>query len=74
MRRISPFLLRFCAVRRPALTVLAILAALAGPASAPDLNSFRAQHKLPPLAVSAMLAGVAYAHAQGMASQRRGPG
>ena len=69
MPRISPFLRGFCAVFRPALTVLAILAALAGPAYALDLNAFRAQHKLPPLSVSAVLAGIAYAHAQDMASR-----
>lgn len=46
------------------------LGALAArPASALDLNAFRAAHKLPPLAYSAALAGAAYAHAQDMASR-----
>lgn len=34
-----------------------------------DLNSFRAEHKLPPLAYSATLAGAAYGHAQDMAKR-----
>lgn len=37
------------------------------PALALDLNSFRAEHKLPPLAYSATLAGAAYSHAHDMA-------
>jgi uncharacterized protein YkwD len=43
---------------------------LTTPASALDLNSFRAQHHRPPLAASAALAGVAYEQAQSMASRR----
>lgn len=43
----------------------------ATPAFALDLNSFRAQHKRPPLAVSALLTGVAYSHASAMASRQR---
>jgi uncharacterized protein YkwD len=37
------------------------------PALALDLNSFRAEHKLPPLSYSATLAGAAYGHAHDMA-------
>ena len=44
---------------------------VATPAAALDLNSFRAQHKLPPLAMSSTLAGLAASHAQDMASRRR---
>jgi len=44
---------------------------VATPALALDLNSFRAQHKLPPLAMSSTLAGLAASHAQDMASRRR---
>ena len=48
-----------------------VLVALTTPALALDLNSFRAQHRLPPLSVSSTLTGAAYAHAQDMASRRR---
>jgi uncharacterized protein YkwD len=34
-----------------------------------DLNSFRAQHHRPPLAMSSTLAGMAYEQAHGMASR-----
>jgi uncharacterized protein YkwD len=47
-----------------------IIITAATPASALDLNSFRAQHHLPPLAVSATLAGLAYEQAQAMAGRR----
>lgn len=40
---------------------------LASPALALDLNSFRAQHKLPALKHSALLAGAAYEHARDLA-------
>lgn len=43
---------------------------LPAPAFALDLNTFRAQHKLPALSYSAALAGAAYAHAHSLA--RRG--
>lgn len=46
------------------------VATLAGanvPALALDLNAFRVQHKLPPLAVSAALSGAAYSHAHDLA-------
>jgi uncharacterized protein YkwD len=35
-----------------------------------DLNSFRAQHGLPPLSTSGALAGAAYSHAHSLASRR----
>ena len=69
MPRISLILQGFWVLGRPALTTLAVSAALTVPAQALDVNSFRAQHKLPPLSVSAVLSGVAYAHAQDMASR-----
>jgi uncharacterized protein YkwD len=47
------------------------LITLATPALALDLNSFRAQHKRPPLTVSAMLFGIAYSHARDLASRKR---
>ena len=53
------------------IALVALALAAAAPAAALDLNSFRAQHKLPPLAMSSALAGAAYAHAQDMASRRR---
>ena len=37
------------------------------PSLALDLNTFRAQHKLPPLAYSATLAGAAYSYARDLA-------
>jgi uncharacterized protein YkwD len=49
--------------------ILAI--ASAAPALALDLNSFRAQHKRPPLSVSAMLSGIAYSHAHDLANRKR---
>lgn len=45
---------------------LACLPAISS-ACALDLNSFRAQHKLPALSYSAMLAAAAYEHAQNLA-------
>jgi uncharacterized protein YkwD len=51
-------------------TLIFCLVALTSPASALDLNSFRAQHHLPPLASSGMLAGVAAEQARSMASRR----
>jgi uncharacterized protein YkwD len=49
-----------------------LIAAAAGlvlvtPARALDLNGFRAQHKLPPLSHSALLAAAAYEHAHDLA-------
>jgi len=46
-------------------------ALLATPASALDLNSFRAQHGRPPLSVSGPLSGAAYSHANDMANRKR---
>ena len=56
---------------RPLRALLAAAAclALAAPAAALDLNSFRAQHKLPRLAHSAVLAGAAYEHAHDLANR-----
>ncbi len=47
------------------------LALAAAPAAALDINSFRAQNRLPPLSSSAMLSGLAYSHARGLASRNR---
>jgi uncharacterized protein YkwD len=41
------------------------------PASALDLNSFRAQHGRPALSMSSALAGLAYEQAHSMASRKR---
>lgn len=54
-----------CAGYRLAMVITVFAAA--SPALALDLNSFRAEHRLPPLAYSATLAGAAYAHAHDMA-------
>lgn len=48
---------------------IAGLCCLAVPAFALDLNSFRAQHKLPHLHASAELMGAAYAHAHDLANR-----
>jgi uncharacterized protein YkwD len=42
---------------------------LVTPALALDINSFRAQHHLPPLAISSTLAGLAYEQAHSMAGR-----
>jgi len=47
-----------------------IVLSFSTPSLALDLNTFRAQHKLPALSYSAALAGAAYAHAHSLA--RRG--
>jgi uncharacterized protein YkwD len=44
-------------------------ACAAAPARALDINSFRTQHKLPPLAMSSTLAGLAYEQANAMAGR-----
>lgn len=51
---------------------LSLVAAIAAatPARALDLNSYRAQHKLPPLSSSSTLAGAAYSHAHDLARRR----
>jgi uncharacterized protein YkwD len=52
-------------------TLAIVLACVsAAPASALDINSFRAQHKLPPLKLSTTLSAAAHSHAADMA--RRG--
>lgn len=43
----------------------------AAPALAQDINSFRAQHRLPPLSMSGSLSAAAAAHASDMASRGR---
>ena len=53
-----------------AVTVM-LLVLLTTPASALDLNSFRAQHGRPALSVSGPLSAAAYAHANDMASRQR---
>jgi uncharacterized protein YkwD len=55
---------------RVALALAATFGA-ASSAHALDLNSFRARHKLPPLSVSAQLAGAAYSHAHDLAQRGR---
>jgi uncharacterized protein YkwD len=61
-------------VRRRSLAIgvaaLFVTAGAAAPALALDINSFRAQHKLPRLSVSSMLSAAAHSHASDMA--RRG--
>ena len=59
---------RFVAIGGVAL--VAGMALAASPAVALDINSFRAQHRLPPLAVSSMLAAAAFSHAADMAARR----
>lgn len=59
---------------QPLLRAAAAFAALvlvAGPAHALDINSFRAQHKLPRLTASSELMGAAYAHAHDLANRGR---
>lgn len=53
------------------LSIIALLMALPTSVLALDLNSFRAQHKLPPLSYSATLAGAAYEHARDLARRGR---
>jgi len=53
------------------LAVAIACALLAMPAHALDLNSFRAQHGLPPLSASGALAGAAYSHAHNLAARQR---
>lgn len=59
--------------RKTTAFVVGLAAALAAvnPSLALDLNSFRRQHKLPPLSVSAQLAGAAYSHAHDLARRQR---
>jgi uncharacterized protein YkwD len=50
---------------------LAALLTMPSPSRALDLNSFRAQHKRPALAVSGMLSGIATSHARDLANRKR---
>ena len=52
-----------------ALLAAAVGLALAAPAAALDLNSYRAQHRLPRLSHDSLLAGAAYAHAHDLANR-----
>lgn len=52
------------------LSVAVTLALAASPALALDLNSFRAQHKLPRLKHSAQLTGAAFEHAHDLARRK----
>lgn len=54
---------------RGVLLAAGLLACGTSPALALDLNSFRSEHKLPPLSYSATLAGAAYGHARDMAQR-----
>ena len=54
---------------RFAATLVLLAMACAAPARAEDINIFRAQHHLPPLAMSSALAGMAYEQAQSMAGR-----
>lgn len=47
------------------------LAGIASPALALDINSFRAQHRLPPLSVSSTLSAAAHQHARDLAQRGR---
>lgn len=60
-------------LRKIAAFGLGCAAALAAvnPSFALDLNTFRRQHKLPPLSVSAQLSGTAYSHAHDLARRGR---
>lgn len=58
-------------MRRISIVIGLVAAFAASPAVALDVNSFRAQHKLPPLSVSSMLAAAAHSHASDMASRRK---
>lgn len=53
------------------LRALLCLLLLTSPALAMDINTFRAQHKRPPLAYSSTLAAVAQEQASSMANRRR---
>lgn len=54
---------------RAVLLALAVAAVTATPAAAFDLNSFRAQHHLPPLKRSGALSSAAWSHARDMAQR-----
>ncbi len=52
-------------------TLLIVACVVTTPASALDLNSYRAQHGRPPLSVSGALAALAYEQARSMATRNR---
>lgn len=54
-----------------AVTLAGICILLTTPALTLDLNSFRAEHGLPPLSASGALAGAAYSHAHSLAARQR---
>jgi uncharacterized protein YkwD len=56
---------------RLATLMTSALVMLTTPALAQDLNAFRAQHKRPPLTISATLTGLAYEQAHLMAGRHR---
>ncbi|KQY99992.1 hypothetical protein ASD45_03635 [Pseudolabrys sp. Root1462] len=56
---------------RRALLAATLLTCATTSAFALDVNSFRAQHRLPPLSHSAALAGAAYEHAHSLAKRER---
>ena len=56
---------------RRALLAAALLTCATTSAVALDVNSFRAQHRLPPLSHSDALAGAAYEHAHSLAKRER---
>ena len=57
----------YATMRAAPIIAATVAALLAGPASALDLNGFRAQHGKPPLSYSATLAAAAYEQAHSMA-------
>lgn len=56
---------------RSSLLAAGLSAALAAPASADDINTFRRQHGRAPLSMSGTLAALAQSHAHGMAARGR---
>jgi|SRR5664279_4629759 len=58
-------------IKRAVFAVVGFVWGIATPASALDLNSFRAQHGRPALSMSGALAGIAYEQAHSMASRKR---
>ena len=57
-------------MQRAFIALAAAVTLAATPAFALDINSFRAEHKLPALSPSTMLSGAAHAHASDMASRK----
>jgi uncharacterized protein YkwD len=58
-------------MRRGLIVAALGLTVVADSSSALDLNSYRAQHRRPPLSPSASLYGAAYSHAQNLAARHR---